>query len=181
MFTQKPKDGGWSPDLNGHPAPIEVRKIGARLAPASQTRSEARQTPTNGEKHSSDAVAGDGYVLVGKGTKINGDISNCTLVEIQGVLEGSVIADCVIIRDGGGFKGMLQTDQAEVHGVIEGTVVVHELLDIRANGNVQGDLTYGRISISEGGVVSGSLQTKSALQAEPPPTHDVSGDVFARA
>ena len=106
---------------------------------------------------------GDGYVLIGKGTKITGDISNCTLVEVQGVLEGSVTADSVIIRDGGGFKGVLQTDQAEVHGILEGTVVVHELLDIRAHGNVQGDLTYGRIAISEGGFVSGSLQTKSGL------------------
>ena len=164
VLIQKPSDGAHKTGLNGSSAAIP--KIGS-LADSAQ-----RAASTANGRYPFEGVVGDGHVLIGKGTKVTGDISNCTLVEVQGILEGSVIADTVIIRDGGGFKGVLQTDQAEVHGVLEGTAVVHELLDIRANGNVQGDLTYGRIAISEGGFVSGSLQTKNSLEtAEQPNPH----------
>jgi hypothetical protein len=47
--------------------------------------------------------AGDGVVLIGKGTRVIGEISDCTTVEIQGVVEGKLLANSVIIREGGGF------------------------------------------------------------------------------
>jgi cytoskeletal protein CcmA (bactofilin family) len=149
----------------GHPA-VEPQRMALKqeVPPLRGDRGDGRKSPFEG-------IAGEGHVLIGRGTKISGEISDCTLVEIQGVMEGVITADAVIIREGGGFKGTLQTDQAEVHGVLEGTVVVHELLDIRTNGHVQGDLTYGRIAIAEGWFVSGSLQTKGSLEAvaEPAP------------
>ena len=106
---------------------------------------------------------GDGVVLIGRNTKIMGDITDCSMIEIQGVLEGTVVADVVVIREGGGFRGSMQTDNAEVHGVLEGTIVVHELLDVRATGSATGELTYGRMAVCDGGMVAGNLRTKVSV------------------
>lgn len=59
----------------------------------------------NGQKLDRDysvleTVEGDGLVLIGKGTTVVGEIANCSKVEIQGHLEGSLIADSVVVREG---------------------------------------------------------------------------------
>jgi len=108
--------------------------------------------------------AGDGIVLIGKGTRVIGEISDCTTVEIQGVVEGKLLASSVIIREGGGFKGSLQADQAEIHGVMEGNAVVNDLLDIRSTGTVAADLAYGRLSVEAGGQMTGNILARISIE-----------------
>jgi cytoskeletal protein CcmA (bactofilin family) len=109
--------------------------------------------------------AGDGVVLIGKGTRVIGEISECTTVEIQGVVEGKLLASSVVIREGGGFKGSLQVDQAEIHGVMEGTAVVNDLLDIRSTGTVAADLAYGRLSVEAGGQMTGNILARISIES----------------
>ena len=108
--------------------------------------------------------AGDGVVLIGKGTRVIGEISECTTVEIQGVVEGKLLASSVVIREGGGFKGSLQVDQAEIHGVMEGNAVVNDLLDIRSTGTVAADLAYGRLSVEAGGQMTGNILARISIE-----------------
>ena len=101
---------------------------------------------------------GEGIVVVGKGASIVGEISNCSQVEIAGALEGKVIASVVIVREGGCLKGQVCSDRAEVHGTIEGQLQVEDHLDIRATGDVSGELTYGKLSVASGGRLAGSVE-----------------------
>ncbi len=112
-----------------------------------------------------EAIDGEGVVLVGKGTHIVGEITNCSVVEIQGILEGTVSADVVIVRDGGGFKGNFRAEQAQIHGVVEGGVTVHGLLDIRATGKVTGDVTYEELAVAVGAHVSGQIASPATIDA----------------
>jgi cytoskeletal protein CcmA (bactofilin family) len=100
----------------------------------------------------------DGHVVVGKGAFIVGEITNCSQVEIAGALEGKVIAEAVIVRAGGCLKGTVQSERAEVHGIIEGQVQVEQHLDIRSTGRVSGELAYGRLSVASGGCLAGNIQ-----------------------
>jgi cytoskeletal protein CcmA (bactofilin family) len=109
-------------------------------------------------------IKSDGVLLVGKGTRLIGEISDCTLVEVQGVVEGKLLASTVIIREGGGFKGSLQADQAEIHGVMEGNAVINDLLDIRATGTVAADLAYGRLSVEAGGQMTGNILARISIE-----------------
>lgn len=119
-----------------------------------------RQRPIAGKTD-----AGDGVVLIGKGTRVIGEISDCTTVEIQGVVEGKLLASSVVIREGGGFKGSLQADQAEIHGVMEGNAVVNDLLDIRSTGTVSADLAYGRLSVEAGGQMTGNILARISIES----------------
>jgi cytoskeletal protein CcmA (bactofilin family) len=100
----------------------------------------------------------DGHVVVGKGAFIVGEITNCSQVEIAGALEGKVIAEAVIVRASGCLKGTVQSERAEVHGIIEGQVQIEQHLDIRSTGKVSGELAYGRLSVASGGCLAGTIQ-----------------------
>ena len=122
---------------------------------------------------------GEGVVLVGKGTHIVGEITNCSIVEIQGILEGTVSADVVVIRDGGGFKGDFMAEQAEIHGVVEGGVTVHGLLDIRSTGKVSGDVTYEELSVAVGAHISGQINSPATIEAPVVATDETSNSFDA--
>ena len=108
---------------------------------------------------------GEGIVVVGKGASIVGEISNCSQVEIAGALEGKVVADVVIVHEGGCLKGHIVSDRAEVHGTIEGQIQVEDHLDIRATGDVSGELTYGKLSVASGGRLSGLVEIGAHARA----------------
>ncbi len=99
----------------------------------------------------------DGVVIIGKGTRIVGEITDCSRVEIQGTVEGTIVANALIIREGGSLTGRLQATQAEVHGAFNGQLDIADLLDIRATGTVEGELAYGKLAVSMGGHISGNV------------------------
>lgn len=151
MFTKR--QTGDAEDI-GTPA---AASHAAALPPRPADASSRSETPFAG-------VKGDGFILIGKGTRLIGEISDCTLVEVQGVVEGKLLASTVIIREGGGFKGSLQADHAEIHGVMEGNAVINDLLDIRSTGTVAADLAYGRLSVEAGGQMTGNVLARISIE-----------------
>jgi len=121
---------------------------------------------------------GDGLVVIGKGAKIIGEITNCSQVEIAGALEGNVVAEAVIIRAGGRLKGTVYSERAEVHGTLEGQIQVQDHLDIRSTGHVSGELAYGTLSIEPGGRLAGNIQLCSDLQKEDPAAEPLEAGSF---
>lgn len=135
------------------------------VSATAQVTPPPRPRPSTGKVDAALAgINGDGLILIGKGTRIIGEISDCTMVEIQGVLEGKLLANTVVIREGGGFKGSLQVDQAEIHGVMEGNAIVNDLLDIRSTGTVAADLAYGRLSVEAGGQMTGNILARISIE-----------------
>ncbi len=113
---------------------------------------------------------GDGFVVIGKGTHIVGEIANCSKIEISGYLEGSVIAREVVVREGGCLKGHVQSERMEVHGIVEGQVHVQEHLDIRSTGEASGELVYGKLSVAPGGTLAGKIQSHEQLREQDGPS-----------
>lgn len=110
------------------------------------------------------ANASDGVVIIGKGTRIVGEITDCSRVEIQGIVDGTIVAETLIIREGGSLTGRLQATHAEVHGSFNGQLDIAELLDIRSTGTVEGELAYGKLAVAMGGHISGNV-TNPRLEA----------------
>lgn len=155
----------------------QAKSVALRAAQSNPAMSSKSKTVAKDFK-GFEAVQGEGVVLVGKGTHIVGEITNCSVVEIQGVLEGTVAADVVIVRDGGGFKGDFKAEQAEIHGVVEGGVTVHGLLDIRATGKVTGDVTYEELAVAVGAHVSGQIASPATIEAAQPASIDSTAKPF---
>ena len=119
-----------------------------------------------------ESVDGEGMVLIGKGTTVVGQISNCSKVEIQGHLEGTIVADSVVIREGGSIKGGMHAGHAEVCGLVDGEVLVEELLDVRSTGRVIGELAYGKLAVEVGGDIEGSIRGPEPTQQTADPRHE---------
>lgn len=164
MFTRKPGgtyDGGLTEAQANTNLPITP--VSSPLNPGGPLNGGSPQPPrTTPLPHDT-----DGLVVVGQGTRMSGRIETCRRLEIYGILEADVSAEMLIVHKGGGIKGTLEAQSAEVHGVVEGSLVVENLLDIRQTGHVSGELMYGRLAVESGAQVLGSIQQRSRDQVKP--------------
>ena len=78
-----------------------------------------------------------GVLIVTEDTVIRGvrEMRNCRRLEVHGYVEGDVAADAVLVHKTGRLFGSLTTDTAEIHGMLQGDVVVRNLIDIRSSGS----------------------------------------------
>ncbi len=168
---------GHKPNGTDDVGPIPLPPGSRFEAPARAPSTAASATPTAAVRKSPfEGMKCEGAVLIGAGAKVAGDISNSSTVEIQGYLEGNVVTNSLIVREGGGFKGDMQTQHAEVHGAVEGTISVQDLLDIRSTGRVSAEASYGKLAVSAGGSLAGNVQVKPPVVLE-----DLRGEPAAEA
>src|ERR1700739_4188266 len=86
--------------------------------------------------------------IIGAGTTINGNIESSSDIRVDGVLVGNVSSKAkILIGPDGVVNGDIKGVQADVAGKINGKIKVEELLQLRDNANVQGDIYAGRLQI----------------------------------
>jgi cytoskeletal protein CcmA (bactofilin family) len=149
------------PDMpNGQ---VATTNSGASVWPSAQA---GQRTPENIGLEGDGSLKGpfvvngsdsDGFVVIGKGTRVTGQIADCAKLEIQGTVEGTIVAEAVVIRGSGMMIGELHAVHAEVHGRFEGRLYVRNVLDIRSTGSVEGELSYGKLAVAMGGHIAGQV------------------------
>ena len=97
-------------------------------------------------------------LTVGRGITLSGEIRACDLLIVEGQVEATLSESrAVEISASGVFKGIADIESAEVSGLIEGELVVRNTLVIHSTGRVLGKISYGRIEIARGGIISGQI------------------------
>jgi cytoskeletal protein CcmA (bactofilin family) len=169
--------GGYKPEIPRRPltefTPVAkpTPPLGAPLAPASTAASPApAYTPPPVPQfapRSSDADAKT--LIVGREISLNGQISACDKLIVEGRVEAN-LTDCryIEVADSGSFKGSAEIDDMEVRGRVEGKITVRRRLHILSTGRVNGEIRYGQIEIECGGEISGTV--KSEGEAKKPAT-----------
>src|SRR5262245_49804219 len=106
------------------------------------------------------SVAENGVLIVTEDTVIRGvrELRNCRQLEVFGYLEGDVAAKSVLVHPNGRLFGKVKSDNAEIHGTLQGEVVVKNLIDIRSSGNVSGNVRYGKLALEVGGNLSAEVK-----------------------
>jgi cytoskeletal protein CcmA (bactofilin family) len=104
-------------------------------------------------------VAGNqGVLVVREDTIVKGEIRNCRQLEVFGYVEGDVSAGMVLVHQGGQCYGKVKTENAEIHGTLQGEVVVKHLISIRSSGSVSGNVRYGKLALEAGGNLSAEVR-----------------------
>jgi cytoskeletal protein CcmA (bactofilin family) len=105
-------------------------------------------------------VAENGVLVITEDTVIRGvrELRNCRQLEVFGYLEGDVAAKSVLVHKNGRLFGKLKSDTAEIHGTLQGEVIVKNLIDIRSSGNVSGNVRYGKLALEVGGNLSAEVK-----------------------
>jgi len=102
----------------------------------------------------------ESFTLIGLNSLFRGDLSIRGEVRIEGVMHGFLNADSVDLSQAGTVKGDITAKKIIVAGKVEGNLKAKEIIEIKSTGKVLGEIFTNKISILEGGVVNGKVETK---------------------
>ena len=100
--------------------------------------------------------------IVGKQTRITGDIHFSGGLHVDGTIKGNVIAETgtasvLTLSDQGNIEGDVQVPNVVLNGSVTGNVSSSERIELAANAQVTGDVSYNLIEMAMGAEVNGSL------------------------
>ncbi len=93
--------------------------------------------------------------LIGVNTEFKGNIDTKGTLRIDGIFEGNIIADWVILGEKASVKGDIESRGIVVGGKIEGNLKAKEIVEIKSKGQVLGDIHTSKLTIIEGGIFDG--------------------------
>jgi cytoskeletal protein CcmA (bactofilin family) len=99
-------------------------------------------------------------LVIGKQIRMNGEISGCERLVVEGKVEANLSeVKSIEITANGTFKGNAEVDSAVIAGTYEGSLKVHGHLEIAPSGIVKGGVSYKTIAVANGGRLQGSIET----------------------
>ena len=146
------------------PAPAGVETPKPALPKADPPRADAatHAPPANKAEESVSKL------IVGPDIKLKGaEITDCNTLVVEGRVEAAMESRVLQIAEIGSFVGKAGVDTAEIRGRFDGELTVRKQLVIRATGHVSGKIRYGKLSIEEGGELSGDIGALGAAPAAP--------------
>ncbi|MDR2684123.1 MAG: polymer-forming cytoskeletal protein [Prevotellaceae bacterium] len=103
---------------------------------------------------------GTSHNMLAVGTKIVGNVSAETDIRIDGEIEGEIVCPSkVIVGTTGIIKGVVNCQNADVMGKIEGKITASDAVSLKATSNFNGDIITKIISIEAGAKFNGTLKT----------------------
>ena len=97
--------------------------------------------------------------LISTGTDITGDIKSTGDIRIDGSLKGNLnTKGKVVIGPTGKISGEVICKNSEVSGIVEGKIIVGQLLNLKASSKILGDITTLKLSIEPGAVFTGNCK-----------------------
>jgi cytoskeletal protein CcmA (bactofilin family) len=110
--------------------------------------------------------------MIGVGTTIEGNITSSENIRFDGNLVGNLnTKGKVFVGQSGKVTGEIRCKNCEVEGMIDGKVVVEELLSLRAVSKLYGEIKTGKLAIEPGATFTGKCDMggKKEINAEPFP------------
>ncbi len=111
--------------------------------------------------------------LVGKHSKIVGDILYTGGVHVEGEIEGNLMAEevdkgFVVVSESGLVKGEIRGPTIIVYGTVNGDVYATGTIELAAGAKINGSVYYNLLEMANGAEVNGSLvhQQSSRGQVE---------------
>lgn len=107
-----------------------------------------------------------GATLVGAGTTLKGDISSNSDIRIDGTIVGNVHSTAkVVIGANGVVEGDISGNQADIIGKVTGNVKAKDLLQLRGDCVVNGNLYAGKLQVEPSATFNGQCHMGSATTA----------------
>jgi cytoskeletal protein CcmA (bactofilin family) len=105
-------------------------------------------------------------VVIGAESVFRGEMTSKGTVRLDGVFEGNITADCLILGESGSMTGDVQVNGLIAGGKLRGNVRASDHVEIQPKGEVYGDIYSVRLSIAEGAVFEGrsSMQKNRELE-----------------
>ena len=97
-------------------------------------------------------------LIVGPNIKLRGvEIDDCDTLVVEGRVEATMVSRAIQIAENGAFNGKVDVDVAEIRGDFKGEMTARRKLVIHSSGRVSGKIRYGKMTVQEGGEMSGDI------------------------
>ena len=111
---------------------------------------------------STDRSNGNSATLIGAGTTLNGDVFSESDLRIDGIINGNVSSSAkVIIGNTGVVEGNVEGQHADINGKVLGNIIAKELLQLRGECNVQGNIAATKLQVEPTATFNGNCQMGS--------------------
>lgn len=105
--------------------------------------------------------------LISNGTEITGDIKSNGDIRIDGLLTGNLTTKGkVVIGPTGKVKGEVYCKNSEVSGAVEGRICVSQLLTLKTDSKISGDIITFKLSIEPGAKFTGNCKMSESENNE---------------
>jgi cytoskeletal protein CcmA (bactofilin family) len=117
------------------------------------------KTKTMNEK----TTTGNGTTLISAGTTVKGDITSNSDLRIDGTIVGNISSSSkIVIGASGVVEGDLEGNQADIVGKVAGSIRVKDLIQLRGECNVSGNIYAGKLQIEPTAIFNGQCHMGSA-------------------
>jgi len=100
--------------------------------------------------------AGNGTTLISNGTTLKGDISSNSDLRIDGTIVGNITSSAkIVIGANGVVEGDIFGNQADIVGKVSGNIRTKELLQLRGESIVTGNLYAGKLQVEPSATFNG--------------------------
>ena len=97
--------------------------------------------------------------LISNGTEITGDVRSTGDIRIDGALNGNLnTKGKVVIGPTGKVNGEVNCKNSEVSGLVEGRIIVNQLLILKVASKIIGDIVTSKLSIEPGAIFTGNCK-----------------------
>ena len=101
-------------------------------------------------------TSGNGTTLISAGTKLKGDISSSSDLRIDGTVLGNIHSTAkIVIGSSGVVEGDISGNQADIVGKVSGNIHTKELLQLRGECVVTGNLFAGKLQVEPSATFNG--------------------------
>ena len=108
-------------------------------------------------------TSGNGTTLIGAGTTLKGDISSNSDLRIDGTVIGNIQSTAkVVIGANGVVEGDITGNQADVIGKVTGNIKAKDLLQLRGDSIVTGNLYAEKLQVEPSATFNGQCHMGSS-------------------
>lgn len=101
-------------------------------------------------------TSGNGTTLISAGTTLKGDISSSSDLRIDGTIIGNIHSSAkIVVGSSGVIEGDLSGNQADIVGKVSGNIRAKELLQLRGECVVTGNLYAGKLQVEPSATFNG--------------------------
>ena len=131
---------------------------------------------TNNKKEEQPSRGVQTNSFIAKGTRIQGDVTAEGSLRVEGEVEGQVHTNAKLVTaPGAKIKGNITAQHAEISSLVEGNLKISELLTLKAEAVIRGDIQTVRLVVESGAQFDGScsMRVTSSAAATPPARNTV--------
>ena len=107
------------------------------------------------------AMAGSTFSVLGPDIAITGDLTAKMDLHLDGKIDGNIRCAGLVQGEASEVTGAVVADSARVAGRIKGSITA-ETLVILKTARIEGDISYGALTVEEGAQVDGKFMRRNA-------------------